>query len=175
MEEVVTTAFVVLLISWVVKKLHDERHLNVRDCINYVLDLCEASMYSIFYVIFAMYFGGIVEDVFPHFDTHTSYHSMLREVILQAMVNTMVAQLTIDLVQSVPIPDLGKKGKALAAKGGGVIFGMSLFARQTQWKAKVAALAALCEPRVPPQLGGRRPSLRVSREACGQKVSQRRG
>ena len=31
----------------------------------------------------------------------------------------------------------------LAARGGGIIFGMSLFARQNQWKAKVAALAAV--------------------------------
>ena len=57
------------------------------------------------------------------------------------MLNTAVSQVTIDLVQNIPIPDLGKQGKALAARGGGVIFGLSLFARQNQWKRKVGALA----------------------------------
>ena len=65
----------------------------------------------------------------------------MREVIMQAMINTAISQMTVDLVQSIPIPDLGHQGKALAAKGGGVIFGMSLFARQGNFRAKVAALA----------------------------------
>ena len=46
-------------------------------------------------------------------------------------------------MQRMPIPDLGFHGKALAAKNGGIIFGMSMFARQNQFKAKVAALAAV--------------------------------
>ena len=39
------------------------------------------------------------------------------------------------------------KRAALAAKGGGVIFGMSLFARQSHWKVKFATLAS-CEDKL---------------------------
>ena len=111
--------------------------------INYVLDLTEAGLYSIFYFIFAMYFGGLIEDLFPHYQEHTIYWCVLLEVLGQAMLNSASQQITMDLVQRLPIPDLGAQGKALAAKGGGIIFGVSLFARQTQWKRKVAVLAAL--------------------------------
>ena len=121
LEEAVVTALVVVTIAYVLGRLNERKQLNLRAFLGYMLDLVEASMYSICYFLLAMYFGGIVEDVYPHFSKHTSYGSLLLEVVLQAMTNTMVSQVTIDLVQCIPIPDLGRKGKALAAKGGGII------------------------------------------------------
>lgn len=78
----------------------------------------------------------------PHYTKHTTYWRLLGEVLMQGALNTAVGQITIDIVQRMPVPDLGTQKKALAARSGGVLFGMSLFARQTQWKLKFAALAA---------------------------------
>jgi len=142
-QDSITVALIIGGILWVIKKAHDEKHLNVKDVINYAMDLVEAALYSIFYFMFALYFGGIIEDVFPHYESHSTYWELLFEVLLQACVNTMVSQIIIDLVQRIPVPDLGQERKALAARNGGIIFGMSLYARQNQWKAKVAHLAKL--------------------------------
>ena len=141
--EEVIAIFIIVGLAWVIKRTHDEKHLNLHDILHYFGDMMEAALYSFCYFLFALYFGGIIEDVMPKYSSHTTYWCLLGEVLMQAMCNSIVSQMTIDLMQRIPIPDLGFEGKGLAARNGGIIFGTSLFARQNNFKAKVAAIAAL--------------------------------
>ena len=135
--------FIVVGLAWLIKKIRDEKHLDITSMLHYVGDMCEVATYSFCYFLFAMYFGGVVEDIMPHYAKHTTYWCLWLEVLGTAMLNSIVSQMTIDLMKRMPVPDLGFHGKTLAAKNGGIIFGMSLFARQNQFKKKVAALAAV--------------------------------
>ena len=144
-EESCTVVFMLVAVGFILRRINQRREMSVRHFLGYLADFCEAAMYAFFYFFFAMYFGGLVEDLFPHLENYdkVSYFVLLRECVGQAVLNSLVSQVTVDLIQNIPIPDLGKKGKSLAAKGGGVIFGTSLFARQTHFRAKVACLAKL--------------------------------
>ena len=101
-------------------------------------------MYAFFYFFFAMYFGGLVEDLFPHLENYdkVSYFVLLTSVSAR---RAQLARLAGDGRFDPKHPDSRpwQKGKSLAAKGGGVIFGTLLFAQQTHFRAKVACLAKL--------------------------------
>ena len=59
--------FIVVGLAWLIKKIRDEKHLDITSMLHYVGDMCEVATYSFCYFLFAMYFGGVVEDIMPHY------------------------------------------------------------------------------------------------------------
>ena len=73
--------FIVVGLAWLIKKIRDEKHLDITSMLHYVGDMCEVATYSFCYFLFAMYFGGVVEDIMPHYAKHTTYWCLWLEVL----------------------------------------------------------------------------------------------
>lgn len=113
----------------------------------YLGNLVESGIWAMLYCFFGFTCGHIPEHLFPPFDgTHKYWWpELMLEVCLQAAASVMVAQVVQDLVHLFPVPDIGHDSKALTASGGGIIFASISFARQTNFKNKLAFLVKLCD------------------------------
>lgn len=113
-------------------------------------ELLESAVYSAIYATLALLFAGWIDVIFPAHDKAGKYTiaELMFQVVGQAAANAAVAQAVRRFVQKLPWIDTidGSTGdKSVPAAGGGVVFAFLMFTRQSNWKAKVAALDALLD------------------------------
>ena len=137
--------FVVVIVACLVgsKQIDNSSRRNLRpdllrDAIKYLTKMWEPFAYAFVYCVSAAFIGNVTDRVFPPFDAACGWPRLLAEVALQAGANAVLAQITRDLVAHLPMPPVDDIDRA--ASGGGVIFGLIMFSRQGNWKAKIAAL-----------------------------------
>eukprot|EP00747_Dinoflagellata_sp_TGD_P168711 gnl/TRDRNA2_/TRDRNA2_195759_c0_seq1.p1 gnl/TRDRNA2_/TRDRNA2_195759_c0~~gnl/TRDRNA2_/TRDRNA2_195759_c0_seq1.p1 ORF type:complete len:218 (-),score=29.71 gnl/TRDRNA2_/TRDRNA2_195759_c0_seq1:358-960(-) len=142
---VTTAAAAIVIVCGIIKAARKKNVLSTAAI--YLGNLIEAGIWSMLYCFFGFSAGHLPEHLFPPFDPKHDYWwpQLMIELCLQAGVSAIIAQVVRDLVHSLPVPDIGHDAKPITDSGGGIIFASIMFARQANFKNKLAALVKLFE------------------------------